>query len=426
MLLFLYELVLWLAAVLVLPKMIYQRLFFKKYRRSLWQRFGRGFSQISRDSKPLIWLHAVSVGETKAAATFIKQLKQKLDATLIVSSVTETGHAEAKRSIIGADHYVYLPFDAYGMITPIVTRLRPDYVIISETDNWLNFLRAAKKVGAFTVVINGKISARSARRLKKIPFFASKLFGYIDLFCLQHAIYQERFLQLSVAQEKIKITGNLKFDAAPVSMTEREMNDFKHKLGLLPQNQVLVIGSTHDPEEKEFIRIFKQLHIQMPSLRLIIVPRHPERFDIVARLLDSFHLPFLRFSCGQPLNGLAASVILIDQMGLLNKCYQIASIAIVAGSYTPKVGGHNILEPLWFHTPLIFGPHMEAQPELLSIVKHYQAGLQMSFDELSVHLPTLLNDQNARLKLIKAGQKLISEMQGATRRTLDFCMPYVD
>lgn len=401
----------------MLPKMIYQCIFLRKYRQSLWQRCGYGFPMIEKEDRPLIWLHAVSVGEIKAAARLINELQKKLDAVLVVSSTTETGHAAAKSAVPQADFHVYMPFDFYAMITPIVARVKPDYVLISESDLWFHFLRAAKKEGAFVALINGKISARSAMRLAKVPFFTKPLFAAVDLLCVQSELYEKRFQQLHISPQKMQVTGNLKFDAAPERMSEEDKKQFKAELSIPLENHVLVIGSSHDPEEKALLQIFKKIRAQIPRLQLILVPRHPERFDSVAAQLCEHDIPFYRYL--EPSRGGPRPVILIDCMGLLEKCYQIADLAIVAGSYTAKVGGHNILEPLWFDVPVVFGPHMASQPELLDVVQHYGAGKQLPLELLEQNIPLLLNDLVLRSRLKAGGKQLISEMHGSTDRTLN-------
>lgn len=414
----LYEIVLWVLTLLALPWAGYQALVHGKYRQSFSSRCGFGFPQIDKGNRRLIWIHAVSMGETKAVAAVCRRLKSAPDNPIIVvSSLTETGHAEAKKSMPEADYHVYMPFDLYGIVAPIVKRTAPDLVILCESDFWFNFLRVAKKGGATVVLVNGKISERSQARFQLFPAFAHALFSCIDLYCLQSEHYRERFAKLGIPSDKMVVTGNLKFDDAPAKLDESSKNSLRQQWGIPPEDKVLVIGSSHDPEERQLLQVLTKLWERLPSLKVILVPRHPDRFDSVAALLTSLKIPYIRHSQG-PATGQNHQVVLVDAMGLLRQSYQIADVALVAGSYTERVGGHNILEPLWFGVPTIYGPHMHSQPELVELVNGQQAGLQLSLDLLEDKLYDLLTGHSDTEKLRDAGIQLVESMRGSTDRTM--------
>lgn len=411
-----YDLFLFLIALVALPKLLFQMAFHKKYRNSLMQRFGIGFPKIEKGNRKLIWVHAVSMGETKAIASLAKQLKKESgDAVLIFSTVTETGLAEGKKSLPEADYHVFLPFDFAWIINPIVKQVKPDQVILCETDFWYNFLRTSKKVGAHIAVVNGKISERSMNRFMKFRSFTDKVFAQIDRFCVQSSHYRDRFLKLGVPEEKIVVTGNIKFDSHFPKLSSEELLEWKGKLGIKPDDHVLVAGSTHDPEEKIILDACKEVWKADPHLKVLIVPRHPERFDEVAQLLKRRGVEFSRYSedCSHE-----TPVVLVDAMGVLRQCYQLATLAIVAGSYTPKVGGHNIVEPCWYGVPVLFGPHLHSQPELLEIVKEYHAGWQVEKEQLAESIKTLLLDPKQREELGGSGTRLVTDLKGATKKTL--------
>jgi len=383
---------------------------------SLKQRLGFDFPDIDKQNKPLIWIHAVSVGETRAVISLAKSLKERY--TLIISSVTETGHAEAKRSLSFADYHLFLPLDLKFIINPIIKKVKPDFCIISETDLWFEFLKSLKENGAKIVLVNGKISSKSFKRLQFFKFFANRLYLLIDFFMLQNDLYKERFSTLGVPENKISITGNLKFDEEYALLDDEELIVWKKRLSIKDETKVLVIGSTHDPEEALILNSLNEIMVRYPNLKIIIVPRHPERFDTVEKELISRKLQFNRFSQTAECQ---ANIILIDAMGLLRNCYQVADVAIVAGSFTEKIGGHNILEPLGYGVPLIFGPFMHSQPDLLSLVLEYHAGIQTTENELSRVINLLLSDSDKRLCLKNAGLKLISDVRGSSKRTLNVC-----
>lgn len=412
-----YEILLYVLALFAFPKMVYERIFKDKYQQSFCERFGADFPPINKGDRPLVWIHAVSMGETKAVSALAKQIKKEYNNPIIVvSSVTETGHAEAKRCMTFADYHVYLPFDFKWIISPIVERTRPNLVIICETDFWFNFMKSSKDVGAKIALVNGKLSERSMNRYLIWPSFCKKLFGMIDTFCVQNKLYAERFEKLGISEEKIVVTGNLKFDEDYPKLGSQELAKWKEQLGIAATDKVIVVGSTHDPEELLILETMKKVWEKVPNVKVLIVPRHPERFSQVADLITSYHIPYVRYSHLPNKIG-NEKIILMDTMGLLKKCYQLADIAIVAGSYTTKVGGHNIIEPCWFGVPVIFGPHMHTQTELVSLVMEYHAGLQVPETELVDTLVTYLQDAEKRLELGHCGEKLVSEMRGATDKT---------
>lgn len=416
-----YDFLLFILVIVSLPKFLFGLIFQKKYCKSFIKKLGFGFPKIKKEGRPLIWIHAVSVGEVKAVAQLAKKLKAEPDKPiLLISSVTETGHEEAKRSIKEADFHVFLPFDFSWIMSFVIQRAGPDKIILCETDFWYNFLRIAKKYECKITVVNGKISERSAKRFKKFSFLTRQLFSLIDFFCLQSQIYHERFLSIGIPKDRLYVTGNLKFDNKPFEMDESEKKVFYTKLGIREEDKVIVIGSSHENEEKILLEALNEVWTLEQNIKIIIVPRHPERFNHVENLLKNIQVPYSLFSQGAFCNASTKKgVILLDAMGLLNNCYQISTIAIVAGSYISSVGGHNILEPLWFGVPLIYGPFMHSQPDLVEAVAHYQAGLQLGIHELMKEVKRLLENQDAIDQLKLASSRLIASMAGSTDRTLE-------
>jgi 3-deoxy-D-manno-octulosonic-acid transferase len=415
---FLYECGLLLATIAALPQFLYQLVFKGKYRNSLLKRFGVGFPAINKEKRQLVWIHAVSLGETKAVSALSKMIKAEMDNPIIVfSTTTETGYVEACRTI-SAEYHVYLPFDYGWVINPIIKQTAPDLVILCESDFWFNFLKKAKKNGAKSVLVNGKLSNRSKERFNKIRFFSDKLFSLIDLFCVQSVLYEKRFAEIGVPQDKIKTTGNMKFDGDYARLPQSQLYEWRKELDINSQDPVLVIGSSHNPEESQLLDVLSNVWKILPNLKVILVPRHPERFNEVAGILQKKNIHFRRLSETNP-SGSSADVILIDAMGLLRKCYQLADIAIVAGSFTSKVGGHNILEPSWYGVPVIFGPYMQTQPDLVDLMKEYEAGLQVNIEGLQTVLISLLQDPIKRKLLGDAGLRLASDVHGATGKTFE-------
>lgn len=376
-------------------------------RQNLPERLGRRFPKIEKKGQKLVWLHAVSLGETKAIAPLAKRIKEAWNPLIIVSTITETGLAEAKKSIPFASAHLFLPYDLSWIIRPIIRETSPDLMLLSETDFWPNFLRAGKEAGAKIALVNGKLSERSTGRYRRLAWAAQKyVWPSIDLFCVQSETYKQRFEQVGVPGERLVVTGNIKQDRPIAPLCKEE---WRRKFGIEPGERVLVAASTHDPEERLILQAVKGI----PRLKLLLAPRHPERFQEVGELLQSEGVPFQRYST----SGKPEKTILIDQMGLLDPCFQIADLALVGGSFTDRVGGHNILEPCAYGTPVLFGPHMHAQPDMTALIREYGAGRQIAAGQLRTEIEALLEQPAERAQMGQAGLKLMADSRGATERT---------
>jgi 3-deoxy-D-manno-octulosonic-acid transferase len=418
-----YNFSLWLLALLSLPKTLYSYFILRKYRNSLSARFGAHFPYVAEKGLPSIWIHAVSMGETKAIVSLARELKQRFPSTpLIISSTTETGHAEAKRSLPFADYHVYMPLDFRRVVQKILKKAAPGLVLLCESDFWYNFLYYAKQSGAALALVNGKISEKSAFRLRWVPFFSKKLFSLFDKICVQNQTYTKRFVKIGAPSDHITITGNLKFDDDYPQLTHDETVLWRHKLGLESDEIVLTIGSTHPTEEQSLIKILKNIWKKYPKLRVILVPRHPERFKEVGLLLEKERLLWVNFTDINRRTG-KEQVILIDAMGLLRMCYQLSDMAIVAGSFTDRVGGHNLLEPCWYGKPVLVGPYTFSQQELVDLMKQYKTGLQVFLDQVQEVLTRWLENPNERTEIGERGFMMVSDLKGSTARTIEVLEP---
>jgi len=385
----------------------------KRSRTHFKERLGMGFPKIEKKGRPLIWIHAVSVGETKAIAPLVKKLKASPNNPLILfSNVTSTGHEEALRVVPEADWHVFLPFDLSYRIRPLVKQVAPDLVLISETDFWHHFEAAAKEVGAPVILVNGKVSETSFNRFLRLPTFSKLVLNPIDLFCVQGKLYAERFAKIGIPREKIIITGNVKLDGLAA---ENVREEWKQKFGIADNDLVLTCGSTHDPEEKILLRALKELWEKFPQLKVLLVPRHPERFEAVSKIIEHEEIPCIRYSEGIPFGN--HKLMLVDAMGVLRQCYQVSDVAFVGGSLTPKVGGHNILEPAFYGVPVVYGPFMDAQPDFVDLMRAYRAGVQVTVETLAPALERLLKHPHKRKELAKSGLKLVQEAKGAIDTT---------
>jgi 3-deoxy-D-manno-octulosonic-acid transferase len=412
---FFYDLALILLALIALPKLIWDWFKLGKYRESLSQRLG--ITPLPFDLTPfnqVIWIHAVSMGETRAVISLFRLLKkQHPHAAILISSTTETGHAEAKRSMPEAEGHFFLPLDFSWVMKRVMRQIDPDLLILVESDFWYNLVSVAKKAGAQVAVVNGKVSERSAKRFTTFSLFTHRLFSNIDLLCVQSQRFADRFREMGIPASKIGVTGNLKFDAAPQKMSSSEKELFKKELGVSEKDRVIVIGSTHTAEEEMLLSALEPLWEKFPSLKIILVPRHPERFDSVAAFLEKKY-SWSRFSQPDQKKG---KVILIDAMGQLNRCFQISEIAIIGGSFVEGIGGHNIFEPVLLHVPVLFGPHMEGQRDLVDLVLSGHAGKQVNLSELATTVSLWLTNHNEWQHIVHACDRLSHQVQGSLQRT---------
>ncbi|MES2122531.1 MAG: 3-deoxy-D-manno-octulosonic acid transferase [Chlamydiota bacterium] len=405
-----------LFALCFLPKLLWQRMRHGKYKESLGARLGLKMPQFfPREGELVFWIHAISMGETRAVIPLYRLMRQTYpNAAILISSTTETGHAEAKRSMPDARAHFFLPLDLSWIMRRLIKRLRPHALILCESDFWYHLIAIAKEQHAHVCLINGKVSERSCSRFQKIPFFTRRLFQNIDYFCLQSERHLQRFSLLGIPSEKLLVTGNIKLDVVPKKMTAEEKEQFCQTLGITTGDRILVIGSTHDPEEEWLLAMLDTLWKKIPRLKVLLVPRHPERFGDVAQKIAQKGISYGQFSqksCKEK------PLILIDAMGLLNQCYQLADVAIVGGSYVAHVGGHNVFEPVLFGVPVLFGPHMHSQLDLQELVINGKAGLQVSLEELPDAILSLLENPEKHAAMRTHCLSLAQSVPGATQRT---------
>ena len=326
----------------------------------------------------MIWIHAVSFGETKAASTLIPHIQKSYpDAKIVVSTITKTGYELSKVLFPSAVLHFRLPLDFPWTMRALAKKINPSLLILVEGDYWPNMLRACKKQGARIFVVNGKLSERSLRWYKFIPW----LFKPVDHFFVQNELYEKRFHLLGCSN--VTVTGNIKFDLQPTVTS-------------LPfPGEWITLGSTHPGEEKALLDALQPLMAKRPNLQIFVAPRHPERFEEVRKLLISYD-----------------RVHLVDEMGVLPSYYAHSKLAIVGGSYNPKIGGHDVLEPVRLGIPVLFGPYMDRQEELKKIVEKGGVGESCPLGSLSERAEFYL--ENPMKKEIKS---LVEGLLGASLRT---------
>lgn len=359
-------------------------------------------------------VHCVSVGEVVAASCVIKQLLiDEPHTSITVTTTTSTGSARV-RDIFGERvNHCYLPFDVSLCMLMMLKRIRPKAVLITEVELWPNMVHMCWKRKVPVVVVNARMTDRSARRYQKISRVFIPMLNKVSHVCAQGKRDYQNYLSLGLSEKKLTLTNNIKFDqAASVSIAPASFMGLESYKG-----PILIAGSTHDPEEETIIEAAKVLWKTYPALVVVIVPRHPERFDTVAELLISHEIGFTRSSSANAFE-INKPVILLDEMGCLNNAYSVGTIAFVGGSIADK-GGHNALEPAAFSLPILMGPNTYNNPVICQYLKD-RGALQIVNDayEVAQACGTWLSSKVLQQKAGNAGGQVLRENSGALNKTL--------
>ncbi|MEI8300406.1 MAG: glycosyltransferase N-terminal domain-containing protein, partial [Chlamydiota bacterium] len=291
-----------------------------------------------------------------------------------------------------------------------------------EGDLWLNFLQAAKEYGAKILLINGRLSDRSFKRYSYFKGYSKWVFSKLDYCLLQNENYLNLFQRLGIAPSKLAVTGNIKFDIPFQLLSESALKDLKKALGITSFDKVLTIGSTHKGEERLLLNLLGPLLEQNSSLKILLAPRHPERFLEVEKELIQSKVSFCKWSTHLS-SPCKERIILIDTMGLLRQCYEVSHVAIVGGSFV-NIGGHNLLEPLEYGVPVIFGPYIHKQKELADLMELSKVGFKIELDQLAETVLNLIDldtvadkakaflqaHHGAALRSWEVAQKLLKEI----------------
>ena len=417
---------------LTLPYWLLQMMRHGKYRAGLRQRLGGVPPRLAGDhkkrgGKPAIWVHAVSVGEVVASSAVIEALRQEFPThRVLISTTTSTGQKLAAQRF-GAENVFYFPLDFAFAIRPYLNTLRPELVVIAETEFWPNFLRLARRSGARIAVINCRISDRSLPGYKRFRFWLPRLLektlANVDLFLAQTEEDRRRLVEIGSAETNVAVAGNLKFDVVPPPLPKIvvSLRDSLNHAGVGP---VLVCGSTLEDEEGSLLSAFRNILVNHPRATMILAPRHPERFVEVATLVEALGFRMLRRSLwsGEPLAG---GVFLVDSIGELAAIYSLATIAFVGGSLVPR-GGHNILEPALYGVPIVTGNHYENFRDVVNFFASRNAVRIVGLAELPLVFMELIENSGARAALGQNALAALESQRGATARTVTALLQLMD
>ncbi|MDT8444704.1 MAG: 3-deoxy-D-manno-octulosonic acid transferase [Desulfuromonadales bacterium] len=419
----LYDLTLYASALFLVPYYLYRGLRYGKTRHGLRERLGiyaQDFRQLLHGRK-VIWVHAVSVGETRAAIPLLKAMRERYpEALLLLSNVTETGR-EIAIGVTEIDHYIFFPFDLRWIVRKALNLIRPDIVIIIETEIWPNFVMEAKRLNIPVVLVNGRISDRSFPRYRMAGKVLLPVLKSIADFCMQSEQDSRRIRHLGAPTGRVRVTGNLKFDMQPPQIKHVDLESLKNELKLPENGRIWVAGSTHDGEETQLVNVYLELRKICPELFLVLVPRHPERCRQVQEELGKLEIAATLRSTLPQLNRTlqAGEVMIVDTLGEMLMLYALADLVFVGGSLV-NIGGHNVLEAALLKKPVLYGSYMQNFKEIARLVRAAHAGLQVKdSDDLYRQMRILLENPDEARRIGENGYHLLEENRGATQKTLE-------
>ena len=434
--------------------LLYRMLVLRKYRNGWKQKFlGRlpipdttgNDDNLSpaKDAKRL-WLHAVSVGEVLQLQPVIEEIRnQRSDIEFVITTTTSTGLDVAKEKF--PDHLVcYFPLDFSWAVRRAFECIHPDAVVLVELELWPNFILEAERTGTPLALINGRISAKSFRGYRRIRPLMKRLLGCFRTFAVQNETYKDRLVELGAPANRIEVTGSIKFDRVQTDRHNPQTEELRRSFGLQEHERILVAGSTQAPEEEYALDTWLTLQRHHPELRLILVPRHKERFDQVAELVEGRGLQLVRrsrqtasgvavapcssqeagdFSASAESAGLHRSsippVLLLDTLGELSACWGLADVAFVGGSLSTR-GGQNMIEPAAYGAAVLFGPNTwNFQDVVELLVSENAARIVNDRNDLTATVRFLLENSNIAENHGRIARQLVLGQQGATLKTVD-------
>ncbi len=409
----------YLGLVLVLsPWLVYQAWSKGKYREG-WQAKLLGQVPLRRSRQYCVWLHAVSVGEVNLLVPLVQELKaRKPDWECVISTTTQTGHEVALKKFPELQVF-YAPLDFSWGVRRAMRRIRPNQLVLAELELWPNLIRAARRWGARVSVVNARLSERSFRGYRRLKRLIAWLLGHVDLVAAQNDMYAARFDQLGSPAGTVFITGSVKYDGARTDRQNPATCALRRLAGIADNDPVFLAGSTQEGEEAAALATFRTLHEQHPQLKLILVPRHPERFETVARLLEASGLPFDRRSQLSESEPGQTRILLVDALGELSAWWGTATVAFVGGSFGNR-GGQNMIEPAAYGAAVSFGPNTKNFRDIVASLLAADAAVVVHTPgELTDFVAQCLTDPSYGAALGERAAQHVATQMGATARTVD-------
>jgi 3-deoxy-D-manno-octulosonic-acid transferase len=419
----LYTVVIVVLAVLLSPWFAYQAIRYRKYIGSLAQRMGYLPVSFNLDGDQSIWIHAVSVGEALTARALVTDLKSRYPGLRIfLSTTTLTGQQVARTRLPDVDAVFFFPIDWPPFVRRTLRLVRPRLFIMMETEIWPNLLRACRRRGVKTMLVNGRISSRSYPRYRLARPFFRRVLANVDRFCMQSEESARRIIDIGADPARVTVTGSLKFDSleTPAAVAAGRGAGRVLRYFRLPASRlVFMAASTVKGEEDAVLAAYAAVRRAHPTALLVLAPRKPERFGDADALARAEGLRVVRRTelavDAEP----RADVVILDTIGELAHVFQIATVVFVGGSLVDH-GGHNILEPAVHGKPIVFGPHMQNFAEIAAAFLREQAAVQVhDAGALVTTVVRLMGDPVERARLGAAARALVEANRGAKPRTLD-------
>jgi 3-deoxy-D-manno-octulosonic-acid transferase len=427
------------------PWLIWSAIRRGKYREGFGAKFLGQVPLLRSAGRSRVWFHAVSVGEVSLIGTLIREIEAKHpDWECVISTTTATGYALAKKKYPQLTVF-YAPLDFSWSVRRAMRRIRPTMLVLGELELWPNLIRAAKEHGAKVAIVNGRLSAKSFKGYRRIHWLARRVLGQIDLIAAQNNEYAERFRQLGARPQTVHVTGSLKFDGAQTDRQNEATQRLRALAGFTDHDMVFLAGSTQAPEEEFALRTFITLKEEHPKLKLVLVPRHPHRFDEVAALLDRSGLPWQRRSAldqspkskdqgrtdgstdlGPWTSDLGPRVLLVDTIGELSAWWGTATVGFVGGSLGSR-GGQNMIEPAAYGVATCFGPNTHNFRDIVQLLLGRDAAAVIhNAEELSSFVRRCIEEPDFAIQLGNRASSLVRAQLGATDRTLSLLASFVD
>ena len=411
-----YQIVLWLALPLVWLRLQLRARKEPEYGLRQSERLGHVPDRVRSHC---IWFHTVSAGETIAATPLIKQIAQEYsDQPVLVTTMTPTGSQQVVERLGDYVDHCYAPYDFSFAVERFFSRVKPRMLVLMETELWPNLIGAADAAGIPVVLINARLSARSAKGYAKVGGLTRRMLSQMSDIACQSEDHRQRFIQLGANPGRTQITGSVKFDMALPEDFSQKVQSTRQSFSLTDQ-PVWIAASTHPGEDELVLTAFAQLRKQFPHVRLLLVPRHPVRADDVGELVAASGLSFVKQSQCTPQQPAGdVDVIVGDVMGTLQVLYGVADIAFVGGSLVPS-GGHNPLEPALCQLPIVCGPHQFNFTQISeTLAAHEGLKIVHTADALSETLAAWLGDQASAEQAGAAAAAVVAANRGATAKVL--------
>lgn len=390
------------------------------------QRIGERFALIParKGNEPLVWVHAVSVGEVIAATPIVKEIRRQYPGHRVCITTTTPTGSDRVRAAFGDQvlHY-YLPYDVPSLVAAFLRAIRPTLLVIMETELWPNVIDVCRHKGIPVVLANGRMSKSSAKGYRKMAWLTRPMLEKVTLIAAQSRMDAERFVYLGASRDRVVITGSVKFDVVIDELVLARQQQLLMQLQCAGR-RVAVFASTHPGEDELIMPMVRRLHHLYPDFLAIIVPRHPERFDSVANIASQLKVQCIRLSSGQPCTADTA-LVLGDTMGDMLAIYGLAQMAFVGGSLIPH-GGHNLLEPAAWSLPVLSGSSVHNFQDIARLLAR-EGGLKLMHDHLDLerHLQSWLSGQDNLVEVGKAANRALLSNRGALQRLMDLLAPFL-